>query len=338
MKITIVDVARKAEVSVATVSRVMNGNYPVKAETKARVLAAIKELNFIPSMQAKEFTKQKSTTIGVVVPSINNMFFTDVVNSIENYLKTRGYSMILCCANNDKDEEIHSVQNLISRNVSGIIIVGPSTENVKSEFYSNISMKIPLTFVNGSNNVQNISSVSNDEACGALLSLNYLLENNHKNILFVRGENSYSYDIKEESYIEFMESIDNFSLSNIVNIGKGNHTDTVDNTTEVLIDILSSRKDITAVFACNDLMALGVINACKKLNLIIPKDLSVIGYDNILLSRLIEPKLTTVDQNMALLGSNASMLILEKIKCNNEFSKRIILNNHIVKRETVCKL
>ena len=85
-------------------------------------------------------------------------------------------------------------------------------------------------------------------------------------------------------------------------------------------------------------MALGVINACKKLDLDVPKDISIIGYDNILLSKLIEPKLTTIDQNMALLGSNASMLLLEKINCNNEFSKRIILNNHIVKRETVCKI
>ena len=118
MKLTIADVARKCGVSVATVSRVMNGNYPVKAETKAKVLKTIKELNYIPSMQAKEFTKQKSTTIGVIVPSINNMFFTDVVNSIEKYLKEHGYSIILCCSNGNEEDEISSVQNLISRNIS----------------------------------------------------------------------------------------------------------------------------------------------------------------------------------------------------------------------------
>lgn len=338
MKLTIADVARKCGVSVATVSRVMNGNYPVKAETKAKVLKTIKELNYIPSMQAKEFTKQKSTTIGVIVPSINNMFFTDVVNSIEKYLKEHGYSIILCCSNGNEEDEISSVQNLISRNVSGIIIVTPNTNNVKSGFYDGISNQIPITFINGYNNISNISSVSNDEKEGALISLNYLLENNHKNILFIRGENSYSYDIKETAYIEFMNDINNFSYKNIINIGEGNIIETVDNTTNKLIHILNDRKDITAIFTCNDLMALGVINACKKLNLDVPKDISVIGYDNILLSKLIEPKLTTIDQNMALLGSNASMLLLEKINCNNEFSKRIILNNHIVKRETVCKV
>ena len=84
MKVTIQDVAKKANVSVATVSRVMNGNYPVKAETRESVLKAVDELNYIPNMQARELTQKKSTTIGVVVPSINNMFFPEVINGIEN--------------------------------------------------------------------------------------------------------------------------------------------------------------------------------------------------------------------------------------------------------------
>ncbi|MBP8314095.1 LacI family DNA-binding transcriptional regulator, partial [Clostridium neonatale] len=86
MKVTIQDVAKKANVSVATVSRVMNGNYPVKAETRESVLKAVDELNYIPNMQARELTQKKSTTIGVVVPSINNMFFPEVINGIENHL------------------------------------------------------------------------------------------------------------------------------------------------------------------------------------------------------------------------------------------------------------
>lgn len=338
MKLTISDVAKKCGVSVATVSRVMNGNYPVKAETKAKVLKVIKELNYIPNIQAKEFNKQKSTTVGVVVPSINNMFFTDVVYSIENHLKANGYSIILCCSNDNDEDEISSVENLVSRNVSGIIVITPNTNNINSGFYDRISNKLPIVFINGCNNILNISSISNDEKDGALIALRYLLENNHKSILFVRGNNSYSYDTKEASYIEFMKNIKNFSHKNIINIGEGNITETVDNTTEKLIDILIDRKDITAIFACNDFMALGAINACKRLNLNIPKDISIIGYDNILLSKLITPKLTTIDQNMALLGTNASMLLLEKISCDNKISKRIILNNHIVIRETVQKI
>ncbi len=335
MKITIQDVAEKANVSVATVSRVMNGNYPVKAETRETVLKVIKELNYIPNMQARELTKQKSTTIGVVVPSINNMFFTELVYGIENELKTNSLSIILACTNGDSDEEQKCVNNLISRNVSGIIVAGPGTENIKAKFYDNISHKIPLVFINSEYMDSNISYVSDDEASGAKIALNYLLDNNHKDILFVRGKDSYSYDIKEKIYKEIMAK--NFDSSKIINIGNGNTSDTVDNTMNIFLDILNNRSS-TAVFACNDLMAVGVLNACKKLGIKVPNEISIIGYDNIPLSKFVEPKLTTMDQNMFFLGANAAQLLVEKINCDNKFSKRIILNNSLVERETVISI
>lgn len=334
MKITIADVAKKANVSVATVSRVMNGNYPVKAETKKRVLEVVNELNYIPNMQARELTQQKSATIGVIVPSINNMFFPEVINGIESSLKLHSLSLVLACSNNDSTEEKLCVNNLLSRNVSGIIIIDPNTDNVKSKFYDNISKQTPIVFINGPSVSSNISSVINDEAMGARMALNYLIENNHKNILFIRGKDSYSYDIKEKVYIETMKDLNCFIPENIINIGNGNSSETVDNTINILINNLKN-SSCTAVFACNDLMAVGVLNACKKLNLDVPKDLSIIGYDNIDLSKFVEPKLTTIDQNMFLLGTNAATLLLEKIESDNSFSKRIILINSLIVRDTV---
>jgi LacI family transcriptional regulator len=276
MKITIVEVAEKANVSVATVSRVMNGNYPVKAETKKRVLEVVEELNYIPNMQARELTQQKSATIGVVVPSINNMFFPEVITGIENSLKLNSLSLVLACSNNDKEEEKLCINNLLSRNVSGIIVIDPNTDNVKSKFYHTISKQTPFVFVNGHSVSTNISSVINDEAMGAGMALNYLLENNHKDILFVRGKDSYSYDIKENVYTKTMEKLNCFKPENIINIGNGNSSETVDNTINIFLDILKN-SSATAVFACNDLMAVGVLNACKKLNIDVPKDLSIIG-------------------------------------------------------------
>ncbi|MGG7178484.1 LacI family DNA-binding transcriptional regulator [Clostridium paraputrificum] len=334
MKVTIAEVAEKANVSVATVSRVMNGNYPVKAETKENVLKAIKELKYIPNMQARELTQQRSSIIGVVVPSINNMFFPAVIDGIDSSLKSNSLSFILCCTNGDKNEEMKYVNELISRNVSGIIVISPDIKNMKSKFYNDIAKQIPIVFVNGSSTSPNISTVCNDEAKGARIALDYLFENNHKDILFIRGTNSYSYDVKEECYREFMMDIDNFKEENIINIGSGNSSETVGNTTSILLDILESTT-ATAIFACNDLMGVGAINACKRLNINVPKDMSIIGFDNIELCKFIEPNLTTIDQNMSLLGENAASLLLEKININNEYSKNIILNNTLIKRETV---
>ena len=334
MKITIVDVAKKANVSVATVSRVMNGNYPVKAETKKRVLEVVNELNYIPNMQARELTQQKSATIGVVVPSINNMFFPEVIKGIESNLKLNSLSLVLACSNNDKEDEKLCVNNLLSRNVSGIIVIDPNTENINSKFFHNISTQTPLVFVNGHSVSANISSVINDQAMGAGMALNYLLENNHKDILFVRGKDSYSYNVKEEVYKEIMTDLNIFKPENIINIGDGNSNETVDNTVNIFLDILKT-SSATAVFACNDLMAVGVLNACKKLNLHVPNKLSIIGFDNIALSKFVEPKLTTIDQNMFLLGTNAATLLLEKIESDNSSSKRIILINSLIERDTV---
>ncbi|BCZ48760.1 LacI family transcriptional regulator [Clostridium gelidum] len=337
MKITIVDVAKKANVSVATVSRVMNGNYPVKAETKKRVLEVVNELNYIPNMQARELTQQKSSTIGVVVPSINNMFFPEVIKGIESNLKLNSLSLVLACSNNDKEDEKLCVNNLLSRNVSGIIVIDPNTDNINSKFFHNISTQTPLVFVNGHSVSANISSVINDQAMGAGMALNYLLENNHKDILFVRGKDSYSYNVKEKVYKEIMTDLNIFNPKNIINIGDGNSNETVDNTVNIFLDILKT-SSATAVFACNDLMAVGVLNACKKLNLNVPNNLSIIGFDNIALSKFVEPKLTTIDQNMFLLGTNAATLLLEKIESDNSSSKRIILINSLIERDTVAPL
>ena len=131
-----------------------------------------------------------------------------------------------------------------------------------------------------------------------------------------------------------MTEISNLNDNFIINIGQGNTMDTVDNTSKIIGTILPNL-NATAIFACNDLMAVGVINSCKKLKLDIPKDLSVIGYDNISLSNLVEPKLTTVDQHMELLGQKAADLVLDKISCNNQYGVKVILDNTLIERETV---
>lgn len=334
MKATIVEVAKAANVSVATVSRVINGNYPVKLETKEKVLKIIEELNYTPNIQARDLIKKQSSTIGVVVPSISNMFFPGVINGIESYFENSEFSIILYITDSDKDKEKSRINELISRNVAGIIIIDPTIENSKSNFFSNVAKSTPVVFVNGYTNSQNISVVSNDEETGARIAMDYLINNGHKNILFIRGEKSYSYDIKEKVYRKIMGEIDNLKENYIVNVGKGNSIQTVKKTMEEGSRILNLHPEISAVFACNDLMGIGMINFCKKNKINIPKNLSIIGYDNIELCEMVEPKLTTIDQNMFLLGENSAILLKEKIENGNKYSKKILLNNSLIKRDT----
>ena len=137
-KATIVDVAKRAGVSVATVSRVVNANYPVKKETRERVEKAIDELAYVPNVQARELNMRRSSTIGVVLPSLYNMFFAQVVDGIEDYLRQGSYSLLISCAKNDPQQEMRCITALVSRNVSGIIVVSPNTAGIKESFYAQL--------------------------------------------------------------------------------------------------------------------------------------------------------------------------------------------------------
>lgn len=334
MRVNIRDVAREASVSMSTVSRVINKNYPVKEETKIRVEAAVKKLNFSPNTLARSLISQNTKTIGILVPGINNFFFPTVIKAIEYELRINGYSIYLCDTDDNAAEEIKYVKSLMGRQVDGIIIIDPKTENMKNGFYETVSQDIPLVSINGYNTNINCNFVLNDEASGARQAMLYLLEMGHKNIIFVRGKESYSYDIKEKVYNDFMKENNLISYKKIIDIGEGNSYDCVNGTMNIMSKELEKLQTPIAIFACNDLMALGVLNACKILKFDVPKDVSIIGFDNICISSIVEPKITTVDQNMYSLGENASKMLLNLIADSNQKVSRIKLKTQLIIRKS----
>lgn len=330
-KSTIIDVATRANVSIATVSRVINGKSSVKEQTRKHVEKIIKELNYLPNISARELNTQQSTTIGVVVPSIYNMFFAEVIDGIEAYLREYSYSLLLNCAQNDPQEEINCIRSLQSRNVSGIIIISPNTSELNEDIYTELSKSTPLVFINGYQHIPGASYVMNDEALGTQDAILYLQKLNHHKILFIRGENSDSYEIKELAFrnqlTAGLKNIDEY----IVNIGDGNNKLTVQHTMEALLNILPTT-DATAILCCNDFMAIGAMKACHELGKKIPEDMSIIGYDNIDIANYTTPALTTMDQNMYELGRNSAELLLDKI--SNGQVKRVILYNSLIQRQS----
>ncbi|MPQ31743.1 LacI family transcriptional regulator [Clostridium estertheticum] len=338
MKANIRDVAREANVSMSTVSRVMNKNYPVKEETKIRVEKAVEKLKFSPNTLARSLICQNTKTIGILVPSIDNLFFPTVIKAIEYELRINGYSIYLCDTADNASEEIKYIRSLMGRQVDGIIVIDPKTENMRSGFYEMVGKDIPLVSINGYNKDIDCNFVLNDEANGAKQAMEYLLKLGHQNIIFVRGKESYSYDIKENVYITFMEENKLTVQKKIIDVGEGNSYDTVDGTMNIMRKELENLKAPIAVFSCNDLMALGVLNACKKMNLDVPNEVSIIGFDNICISSIVEPKLTTVDQNMYLLGENAAKMLLELIDNNNQKVNRIKLCTKLIIRDSCSNI
>lgn len=328
-KATIVDVAKMAGVSVATVSRVVNGNYPVRPSTRSRVQAAIEALEYVPNVQARELNTRHSSTIGVVVPGLYNMFFAEVAGGIEQALRGANFSMLLSCAQSDPRQEMHCIDDLIGRNVSGVIVISPNTAGIREDFYERLAQRLPVVFINSYSAVEGISYVGNDERAGARVALEYLWQLGHRRIMLVRGEHSDSYTVKEEAYRSFMQEHDVFEERLIVDIGEGNGENTVLHTSEQLVGVLAESQP-TALLCCNDLMAVGAMNACHHLHLSIPRDISIAGYDNIALASYVEPQLTTMDQNMHRLGAEAAGVLIEHIHGGK--ARQVILPNHLIER------
>ncbi|WP_341465716.1 substrate-binding domain-containing protein [Clostridium pasteurianum] len=259
------------------------------------------------------------------------------MKEIEHILRKNDYSIYLCDTDDKASEEINYIKSLLGRQVDGIISIDPKTENMKNGFYEDISKTIPLVCINGYNKDIKCNFVLNDEVSGSIQAMEHLIALGHKNIFFIRGEKSYSYDLKENVYIESLKKHKLLRNKKIINIGHGNSNETVENTMNIIYSKLKKNvKFPVAFFCCNDLIALGVMNACKKSELHVPNDVSIIGFDNILISNIIEPKLTTVDQNMYLLGEKSANMILDIIKNKDNNLKRVQLNTKLIIRNS-CK-
>ncbi|GAA0180735.1 LacI family DNA-binding transcriptional regulator [Clostridium sediminicola] len=333
MAVTINDVAREAGVSITTVSRVLNNNYPVKKETRIKVEETIKRLNYKPNEMARSLITKKTSMIGVVVPGITNLFFPTIVEEFENNVKAKGYSISLSNTYGDVAEEKKLIETHKSRQIDGMIVINPTYENMEKGLIDNISSTIPTIVINGSGKGADSNFISYDEEVGTKEAFRYLLELNHTKIAFVRGKKSYSYDIKQKIYENIIEE-KHLDYKNILTVKQSNSVDVVEIVEKKIIELLSDKDRPTAIFACNELMALGVINASKNLGLKIPDDISLISCDNTLLSKICSPKLTTIDLRMKEIGKKAALELINIIEKEIKNKRKIVLNTKLIIRDS----
>ncbi|WP_410506334.1 LacI family DNA-binding transcriptional regulator [Haloimpatiens sp. FM7315] len=316
-------------------SRVINNNYPVKKETKERVEAAIEKMNFVPNHMARSLITKKTYTLGVVVPGITNLFFSAIVENIEREIKKEGYSISLCNTGGDYKEEKKLVTNLLKRKVDGIIVIDPSQKNLKDRFYEEISKSTALIIISALNKDIKVNYVSYDEEIGIREALDYLYKLNHRNIAFIRGSQSASYDLREKIYKEFIKE-NQISYEKIITIENGNSINASFDVEMKLNEALKEKVRPSAIFASNDIMAVGAINCCNNLGLTVPEDLSVIGCDNTFIANITSPKLTSIDLGINSVSKVASKEILALMNQKEDIRKKMIINTHLVIRES-CK-
>jgi LacI family transcriptional regulator len=309
MAITIRDIAKEAGVSVTTVSRVLNNRHDVSDETKKKVQEIIAQLGYSPNSIARGLVLQRTYTIGLAIPDISNPFFPQVAKGVQSRAKELGYSVILFDTNNDANEEKEAIKLLKSKQVEGLI-VSLSMDNAKE--LSDLEQEgFPVVQIDRVIPECHIPSVTIDNVASAYGATKYLIGLGHTRICHITG--SFAFQTTRDRLRGYQLALQesNMDLTDVDTL-EGDYT--IESGYRNMLSILTTKQNITAVFAANDLMALGCYQAAFESGVRIPQDISIIGHDDIELSQFVSPPLTTMSQPKYELGRAAAENLIRLIE------------------------
>lgn len=321
------DVAHRADVSVGTVSRVLNGSAPVRAELRQRVEEAIEELGYRPNRLAQSLRRQRSDTWGLVIPDVTNPFFGELALHVETAAARHGHSVILGNSANSQEVELKYVETLAERQVDGLILV-PSQETVALEAANDV----PIVIVD--REIEGYDLVASNHKAGARAATEYLADLGHEIIACIAGPRNLSVAKQRlQGYREVVEpvfsargiDIDDFVSSGSFDYASGIHAAT---------ELLRRKPRPTAIFASSDQQAIGALRACADSRLSVPEDVSVFGFDDIDLAGLVKPRLSTVAQQTQAIAEFAVALLLDRDATSSASRRSYILPTELKLRES----
>ena len=333
---TIKDVANEAQVSPATISYVLNNKESISAETKERVLEAIKRLNYVPNLSARSLAANTSKLIGVLIPQtedssmlmFNNPFYSEIIGGIEYGARVNGYHVLISGTNADESY----LRLAKERNLDGIIIIGMYPDDFFNELKKT---QIPIVLIDSYCSDHYFHSVQINDRYGAYIATKYLLDKGHRSVALIAGEVKKN-GVVEKRYLGYCDALKEYSIpvrSQLVFEGQVDFKSGMAQGEKLAKSPLKP----TAAFAVADIMAIGAIKRLLQMGVKVPDDVSIIGFDDINLSKYINPGLTTVRQDINKKGEMAIKLILNSI--NSQTGKQeIILPVEIVERESVKAL
>ncbi|BCS97045.1 LacI family transcriptional regulator [Desulfoluna limicola] len=332
---TIKDVAKRAGVSTSTVSHVLNGTRYVSKEITGKVMQAVEALNYRPSSIARSLKVNKTGTIGMLVNTSTNPFYAEVVHGVEKRCFERGYTLFLCNTEGDIHRMEAHLRALEEKRVDGLLLMCSETDNAVFDLFATYR-HTPIVVTDWGPPSENMDRIQDNSHHGGALATNHLIENGHTAIGCVTGP--LNKQISLERLDGFTQAMDRAGLPvNKEWIIAGDFG--CEGGVFAMNKLLALPTRPTALFVCNDMMALGVINVASRAGLSIPGDLSIVGYDDIFISRYMAPPLTTIHQPKAKLGAMAVDTLLDRISRQHEGGTLIRIEPHLVERDSVrnCK-
>ena len=336
LKPTIYDVAKKANVSISTVSKVLNGNGSISEKTKKRIWEVIDELQFQPSIASS--VKKAMKTIGLLIPDISNPFMAEVTRAIEDNGRKKGFNVIICSTDNDSTKEDEYISMLKQKYVDGMIIA-TGLKNRRA-FQQLIESDTPVVML--SRDVPNlpIHIVMVDDFQGGYEAGTYLAKLGHRKIaMIVENINIPSIKNRVKGFKEGL--IDSGLSSDDLTILYSSLD--LDDSGQVCLNLLENQENRpTAIFVSTELLAFGVFRAARTLKIQIPHELSIVGFDNSILAKLSDPPLTTIAQPIEEMGAKAVELLVDEItnkkEPSNKVMQRVVMSPLLIVRDSTAPI
>lgn len=338
-------IARKAGVSISTVSRVMNGSKPVSPELHQRVMDVVEQMNYKPNSIARSLILNKTNLIGVVVPDVSNAFQAQLLKGIEGYAARANYDVIICNVYKDLNKQRKYFNIMLDRHVDGIILLHEASKEELEKFFQRSTIPLLLSSVQ----VEDVSIpfVGIDEEKAGYDAASYLIARGHRSIGLIYGEGRALGTLRREGYMRALQENDLPVAQELMVQGVCSTASGYQGMRELLK--LPSRP--TAVFCVSDEMAIGALDCTLDQGLSVPEDISIMGFDDIDLSQVVRPKLSTVHQPIEKMGIESAKLLIKLIDANakgglkgnikpgiQENPPRIILPHGITERQTVIQI
>lgn len=299
---TIRDVAKKAGVSVATVSRFLNGSGYVSTEAAKAVTAAVAELKYELNPVARSLNTKQSHLIGLIVPDITNPFFPELARAVEDVALTYGYTVILCNSDENPEKEKNYLETLKKKYIAGFIV---TSNQLDAPHYAN--MKLPIVALDRAIN-DKIPTVSSNNREGAILGTRTLLERGCRNILFLRGPEELN--PANDRFEGFMEAIKQSEAAYHVVTSPFHFAESE----QIVARFLQEHKEIDGIFASSDVSAAGALKAAVTLGIKVPEELQIVGFDGISMGEMLSPGLTTIAQDVYKMGAIATRVLIKRIE------------------------
>lgn len=330
MKTTIHDVARKAGVSISTVSRVMNTPQMVGKSKRLRVLEAIEALKYQPNAFARGLIYKKSFTLGLLIPDIESMYYAGMIRGMQDACIKLGYSLMICNTDRNKERLLAYIDTFHEKQVDGIVF---ASDAMLPEYHRKLTdYKIPTVLVSTHSEEYSLPCIEIDDEAAAYDAVKFLIGLGHRDIGMIgfHHDNSIS---GPPRYAGFIRAITEFGLpENTSKVSYANYR--FNHAYAATHDLLISYPGLTALFCVSDEFAMGAISYLKDRNILVPGQISIIGFDNVRMAGMFIPKLTTVAQPIYQLGYRAAEKLHELITTGRVEIRREILEHQLMIRES----